>query len=60
MEIIRIVRIGKISDQNRIGYSLNRIIDSFEKKTLKIIWQKQSRMSEVMNLKFPENNHLQK
>ena len=37
MEIIRIVQIGKISDQNRIGYSLTRIVDSFEKKTLKYI-----------------------
>ena len=37
MQIIRIVRIGKISDQNRIGYSLTRIVNSFEKKTLKYI-----------------------
>ena len=38
MENIRIVGIGKMSDQNRIGYRLNMITDSSQKKTLNQIW----------------------
>ena len=47
MNNIRIILIGKISDQNRIRYSLNWVIDSFEKKTLKNILHKHSSMSEA-------------